>query len=95
MLTHHPPPEIPDRPLDSQTVGIWLFLFLPKDISDMGWGVPVYDSDETAPRSPRSSIDIDRAASRRSSIDEGRAPSRKPLDLNYLRDHVNDDPPLR
>jgi hypothetical protein len=55
----------------------------------------MYDSDETAPRSPRSSIDIDRAASRRSSIDEGRAPSRKPLDLNYLRDHVNDDPPLR
>jgi hypothetical protein len=95
MLTHHPPPEIPDRPLDSQTVGIWLFLFLPKDISDMGWGVPVYDSEETAARSPRSSVDIDRASNRRGSIDEDRAPSRKSLDLNYLREHVNNDPPLR
>lgn len=61
----------------------------------MGWGVPMYDSEETAARSPRSSVDIDRASSRRGSIDEGRAPSRKSLDLNYLREHVNNDPPLR
>ena len=55
----------------------------------------MYDSEENAPRSPRSSIDIDRTTSRRGSVDEGRAPSRRSLDLNYLRDHVNDDPPLR
>ena len=73
----------------------FVFFSFSQDVSDVGWGVPMYDSDETAPRSPRSSIDIDRAASRRSSIDEGRAPSRKPLDLKYLRDNVNDDPPLR
>lgn len=65
------------------------------DISEIGWGIPVYDSEENAPRSPRSSIDIDRTTSRRGSVDEGRAPSRRSLDLNYLRDHVNDDPPLR
>ena len=55
----------------------------------------MYDSEENAPRSPRSSVDINRTTTRRGSIDEGRAPSRKSLDLNYLRDNVNNDPPLR
>jgi len=97
MLTHHLPRNCLFLHVDSHGFSAKnvCFFRLLSDVSDMGWGVPMYDSDETAPRSPRSSIDIDRAASRRSSIDEGRAPSRKSLDLKYLRDNVNDDPPLR
>ena len=99
MLTHRVPPKLslldstPSFRFSAKT--FYRFFFLVSDVSDMGWGVPVYDSEENAPRSPRSSVDINRTTTRRGSIDEGRAPSRKSLDLNSLRDNVNTDPPLR